>query len=82
MAIFRLNLDGTDPVEIAHDDKMGFLDPVFSPDGKQLLVAADNKSNPEPSIALLDITTHQGKRITHGPWSSSFSHPSVIWVKK
>ena len=81
-AIFRLNLDGTNLTEIARDDKMAFLYPVFSPDSKQLLVTAVNKSNPEPSIVLLDMASHQGKRVLHGPWTSSFLYPSVLWVKK
>lgn len=81
-AIFRLDLDGTNLAEIARDDKMAFLYSVFSPDGKQLVVAAINKSNPEPSIVLLDMASHQGKRILHGPWASLFLYASVIWVKK
>lgn len=75
-AIFRVNLDGTGLEKIAADQKVPLFFPVFSPDGRLLVVDYGANSGHEKSILLLDIASSQRKTLAQG------LHPSVLWEKK
>ncbi len=84
-AIFRINTDGTGLETIAIDNQLDFFFPIFSPDGKQLVVDSfPHRSShvqelqlvpAEGQILLLDQVTRKGVVLARG------IHPSVIWEK-
>lgn len=75
-AIFRVNLDGSNLEKIARAEKFVFLFPVFSPDGRQLIVSAYDEANHQLPILLLNAGNNAGKILTFGV------SPSVLWEKK
>jgi TolB protein len=80
--IYHVRLDGTQLEKIARDPQLAILSPVFSPDGKQLVVAAYDNSHFKSSIVLFDIASHEGKRMIYGQYPTTFLYPSVSWAKR
>lgn len=72
-SIFRVNLDGTNPEEIARDKNQEMYFPSISPDGKQLAVIEGEVGS--QTLVLIDLGT--GKPRTLG----SATYGSVLWVK-
>lgn len=84
-AIFRINPDGSGLETLAIDNQLDFFFPVFSPDGKQLIVDSFPHGSSqvqelqlvhaEGKVLLLDQITHKGTVLARG------MHPSVLWEK-
>ena len=72
-AIFRVNLDGSNPEELARDKAREMYFPLISPDGKQLLVIEGEVGS--QTLVLIDLGT--GKPRTLG----SATYGSVLWSK-
>jgi Tol biopolymer transport system component len=75
-SIFRVNLDGTGLESVAADKKYSLYFPVFSPDGKQLVVDAIAGKDDGVSILQVDLGTREAKLLARG------RHPTVIWEKR
>jgi dipeptidyl aminopeptidase/acylaminoacyl peptidase/mono/diheme cytochrome c family protein len=80
-SIFRRNLNGTGIQKIAENNQIDLFDPVFSPDGSQLIAQGALRAggaNPAtgPIIVLFDMSTKQVTRLTNG------RSPSVIWERR
>lgn len=75
-AIFRVNLDGTGLTRIAADKQLAFFFPLFSPEGRQLIVDAYPGDHHVGSVLLLDLLSHRGNILANG------IHPAVLWQKK
>jgi len=74
--IFRVNLDGANLEQIASAEKLALFFPVFSPDGQQLVVDANDGSGQGRSILLINLGNKEAKILAPG------LHPSVLWIKK
>ncbi|MDR3791805.1 MAG: hypothetical protein P4L03_00350 [Terracidiphilus sp.] len=72
-AIFRVRLDGSAPEELARDKDLEMYLPSISPDGKQLVVVADN--GVFRAVQLIDLDTHKSRQIAYG------SRASFRWVR-
>lgn len=76
--IYLSHLDGTLPKEIGGNPETDWIEPTFSPDGKQLLVDAVCASGCTPSgkgrIVLIDSDTRRENQLAIG------THPSVLWA--
>lgn len=76
-AIFRVNLDGTGLGRLASDKELTFFFPLFSPDGKQLVVDGyPASSRSTGTVLLLELAGHSGRILAEG------IHPSVLWQKQ
>jgi Tol biopolymer transport system component len=78
-AIFRVNLDGNGLGKFASDDKLAFFFPLFSPDGKQLVVDGYNHTDRwgrSGTVLLLDLAGHNGRVLAQG------IHPAVLWQRQ
>jgi TolB protein len=78
-AIFRVNLDGTDLKKIGGDESFDWYYPVFSPDGKQLVInvwSASGATVPGNSVVLVNSDSHREKLLARG------THPSIVWTMR
>lgn len=72
-AIFRVNLDGSNPEEIAGDKNLEMYFPSISPDGKQLVVVTGDENS--ATLQLIDLETHKARTLAAG------TRGEVHWVK-
>jgi Tol biopolymer transport system component len=71
--IFRVNLDGSGLESFLTDEKIEFYFPVFSPDGKKIVVDSYPHGADESSVLLVDLATRSSQFLARG------LHPSVLW---
>ena len=72
-AIFRVNLDGTNPEKIAGNKNVEMYFPSMSPDGRQLVVV--RAYGPAVSLVLIDLSTQKER------WLANGVRGDVSWVK-
>ena len=72
-AIFRVNLDRTNPEKLAGDKGQELFFPSISPDGKQLVVVTGGQGS--QTLELIDLETHKARTLCAG------MRGEVHWVK-
>lgn len=75
-ALFGINLDGSGLKTIATDKHLSLSFPVFSPDGKQVVMDAYSAGSYVSKVLLMDLVSYHASVLAYG------FHPSVQWEKR
>jgi len=75
-ALYQVNVDGTNLHLFQANDHLDLFSPIFSPDGKFLVVDTISKPDSSRAILLIDLAGHQARPLAYG------SHASVVWSKQ